>query len=110
MSNGALRLSPSGPVVINAAGGSYLPGPGSSLRLVEGTTTVGGSTSSRRPQITRPRSRSVSPSAAWSYRDPYRSGTRLERPRDGPVRRSWTSPPTAPEKSSSTWKPPSTVA
>ena len=43
MSNGALRLSPSGPVVTNAAGGSYLPVPGSSLRLVEGTTTVGGS-------------------------------------------------------------------
>lgn len=39
----AIRLSPSGPVIANAGGGPFAPGPGASLRLVEAQCTIGGS-------------------------------------------------------------------
>ncbi len=39
----AVRLSPSGPVIANANGGPFAPGPGAQLRLVEATTTCAGS-------------------------------------------------------------------
>jgi hypothetical protein len=39
----AVRLSPSGPVIANANGGPFNPGPGAQLRLVEATTTCAGS-------------------------------------------------------------------
>lgn len=39
----ALRQSPSGPVIANSNGGTFNPGPGAMLRLVEAQTTAGGS-------------------------------------------------------------------
>jgi len=38
----AVRLSPSGPIIANANGGPFTPGPGAQLRLVEATTTCTG--------------------------------------------------------------------
>lgn len=38
----AIRLSPSGPVIQNANGGTMVPGPGARLRLVEASCTIGG--------------------------------------------------------------------
>ncbi len=40
--NQPIRLSPSGPVIANAAGGPFAPGPGARVRLVEATTTIAG--------------------------------------------------------------------
>jgi hypothetical protein len=39
MSNNAVRLSPSGPVIANAAGGPFTPGSGAQLRLVEAASS-----------------------------------------------------------------------
>ena len=38
-----LRLSPSGPEILNTNGGPFSPGPGARLRLTEGQTIMGGS-------------------------------------------------------------------
>jgi hypothetical protein len=38
-----IRLSPSGPPILNAGGGPLQPGTGMQLRLAEGMTTIGGS-------------------------------------------------------------------
>lgn len=38
-----IRLSPSGPPILNSGGGPLQPGTGMMLRLAEGTTTIGGS-------------------------------------------------------------------
>jgi hypothetical protein len=38
-----IRLSPSGPPILNAGGGPLQPGAGMQLRLAEGMTTIGGS-------------------------------------------------------------------
>lgn len=40
--SGALRISPSGPIVQNGSGGQFKPSNGARLRLVEATTTVSG--------------------------------------------------------------------
>jgi hypothetical protein len=39
MSNGAVRLAPSGPIVTNPNGGTFTPGTGARLRLAEATCT-----------------------------------------------------------------------
>lgn len=55
MSNNAIRLSPSGPVIQNANGGTMVPGPGARLRLVEASCTIGGSLAiSTVPQVIGP--------------------------------------------------------
>ncbi len=53
--NNAIRLSPSGPVIQNANGGTMVPGPGARLRLVEASCTIGGSLAiSTVPQVIGP--------------------------------------------------------
>lgn len=43
MNNPAIRLSPSGPPILNAGGGPFSPGPGARIRLTEAVSTMGGS-------------------------------------------------------------------